>query len=109
MRDDDRPTLVTLVPDGYQTEYVGRLSDGRQFVLTWPFIMGRPAGGPTDFTAVYLFDSAGRFLDAQIQPLPVDLPSTGLQPFLDSRLAELGEVVGQRGTRELPSVLRAVG
>lgn len=74
---------------------MGRLPGGRQFLLTWPFGWAADSGR-RDFTALYLFDRAGVFLDAQIELLPADLRCGQLQPFLDARLAELGEVSFER-------------
>ncbi|MFB9320382.1 hypothetical protein [Cryptosporangium minutisporangium] len=92
---DGRPSLVAIQHDDYKAEYVGRLPDGRQFFLTWPFAAGT-GGGSRDFIALYLFDRAGRLLDAQIEELPANLSDQQFQARLDARLATLGDVVFER-------------
>src|SRR5262245_15602997 len=64
--DDDRPELIAIDHDDYAAEYVGRTEDGRQFILTTPF---EPAvkGPGAEFLALYLFDDAGKLLEAKIE------------------------------------------
>jgi hypothetical protein len=62
----DPPDLVAIDHDDYHAEHVGRTADGRQFFLTTPF---EPAIGGSDgneFVALYLFDAAGKLLEAKI-------------------------------------------
>lgn len=58
------PVTVALDPDEYHAEYVGHTVDGRQFFLTTPF---EPRG--REFIALYLFNSAGKLLEARIEDL----------------------------------------
>ena len=39
---DKPPTLIAINHDDYHAEHVGRMSDGRQFFLTMPFVMLKP-------------------------------------------------------------------
>jgi hypothetical protein len=65
------PILVAIDHDDYHAEHVGRTSDGRQFFLTTPFepasAVGADDGG--EFVALYLFDAAGKLLEAKIDAL----------------------------------------
>ena len=65
------PKTVTLRPDDYHAEYVGRTDDGRGFFLTAPFIPAEPVGSDTgrEFLALYTFDKSGQFLNAMIDDL----------------------------------------
>ncbi|MFI9813902.1 hypothetical protein [Saccharothrix variisporea] len=88
------PDLVAIDHDDYHAEHVGRTADGRQFFLTTPF---EPAGDDdpgNEFVALFLFDAAGRFLEARIDELG---PRATMDDALrreryDARLRELGEV-----------------
>jgi hypothetical protein len=65
------PDLVAINHDDYHAEHVGRTADGRQFFLTNPFepasAVGASDGG--EFVALYLFDAAGKLLEATIDEL----------------------------------------
>jgi len=65
------PKTVTLRPDDYHAEYVGRLDDGRQFFLTMAFVPADTRGSATgrEFLALYLFNKAGRLVSATIDDL----------------------------------------
>jgi hypothetical protein len=58
------PENIALDPDEYHAEFVGHTTDGRQFFLTTPF---EPDG--REFIALYLFDSAGKLIEARIEDL----------------------------------------
>jgi hypothetical protein len=61
------PSLIAIDHDDYHAEHIGRTADGRQFFLTTPFepAIGGKAG--CEFVALFLFDSAGKFLEAKIE------------------------------------------
>lgn len=62
--------LIRINHDDYLAQHIGKLSDGRQFFLTEPFI---PAGDTPgrEFLALFLFDSTGQFQEARIEDLGV--------------------------------------
>jgi hypothetical protein len=63
------PALVSLDPDDYQARHAGHLPDGRQFFLTNPFVPAIQGSPGREFVALYLFDSAGKLLEARIVDL----------------------------------------
>ncbi len=63
------PKKVALNNDDYAARYVGRLTDGRQFLLTTPFVPASGANRGREFLALYLFDKDGALVDAQIEDL----------------------------------------
>src|SRR5687767_1929537 len=86
-----RPTVVTLIPDGFTSKHVGHTADGRQFFLTNPF-------DRSDYVAVYLFNACGRLLEARIDDMG-PRETLDLDAFwerYDARLAELGDVTFDR-------------
>ena len=95
--DDGPPDLIAIDHDDYAAQYIGRTADGRQFILTTPF---EPAmNGPgAEFLALYLFDDAGKLLEAKIENLgPRATMDEGRRVrLLDQWLAELGDVSYER-------------
>jgi predicted DNA-binding WGR domain protein len=87
------PRFVRINHDDDQAKYVGKLADGDQFFLTFPFI---PGGGPRpggDFIALYRFDEFGLLKDAQVyseseQGLKTQ---TAVEEFVASLLQGLGK------------------
>lgn len=63
----DSPTRIAIDHDDYHAEHVGRTADGRQFFLTYPFEPARNGSPGDEFNALYLFDSTGEFISAQIE------------------------------------------
>lgn len=60
------PRLVRINHDDYKARYVGKLKDGSQFFLTFPFeprLEGRKGG---NYIALYRFDEYGALLEAEI-------------------------------------------
>lgn len=88
------PKTVHLRRDDYHAEYVGRLSDGRQFFLTTPFIPADKVGSATgrEFIALYVFDKAGRLVSATIDDLGprVTMDKEARETRRDALLASLG-------------------
>ncbi len=87
------PERIALDPDDDCAEYVGHTADGRQFFLTTPF---EPGG--REFIALYLFDSAGRLIEARIEDLGprATLDREGRRALRDEWLRELGSVERDR-------------
>ncbi len=61
--------LVTITPDEYHAENVGRTLDGRQFFLTTPFVAASREESGREFAALYIFDAAGALVSSQIEDL----------------------------------------
>jgi hypothetical protein len=89
----NRPELVAIDRDDHAAQYVGRTADGRQFILTTPF---EPAiSGPgAEHLALYLFDDAGKLLDARIENLGprAAMDEKRREQLRDQWLAELGDL-----------------
>jgi hypothetical protein len=88
------PALIAINHDDYYAEHVGRTADGRQFFLTTPFepAIGGRAG--SEFVARYLFDPAGRLLEARIDDFGprATLDDELRRKLYEQRLEELGAV-----------------
>jgi hypothetical protein len=95
---DGPPTLIAINHDDYKAEHVGRLSDGRQFFLTRPFVP--PVGGraSNEFVALFLFDAAGKLVEAKIDELGPrsTMDQEKARVAYDQRLRDLGEVSFER-------------
>jgi hypothetical protein len=91
---DAPPALIAINHDDYYAEHVGRTADGRQFFLTTPFepAIGGRAG--SEFVALYLFDQAGRLLEARIDDFGprATLDDERCRTLYEQRLQELGNV-----------------
>ena len=96
----DPPRLVAIDHDDYHAEHVGRTSDGRQFFLTTPFepasAVGANDGG--EFVALYVFDTAGKLLEARIDAFGprATVNEESVRRVYQQRLQELGEVSYER-------------
>jgi hypothetical protein len=94
---DGRPELIAIEHDGYAAKYVGRTEGGRQFILTTPF---EPAmkGPGAEFLALYLFDDAGKLIEAKIENLGprATMDEDRRAQLRDQWLKELGDVSYER-------------
>ena len=94
------PKIVALDHDEYSAKYVGRTADGRQFFLTTPFVPAKGADGidGREFLALYLFDEAGRLVDASIDDLGcrADMDESARVERRDELLASLGDLIAGR-------------
>lgn len=88
------PRQIAINHDDYHARHIGRLPDGRQFLLTTPFVPARNADPGREFIALYLFDKRGGFLEALIDDLGPrnSSPSEDVNVIYERRLAELGPV-----------------
>ncbi|WP_309114289.1 hypothetical protein [Saccharothrix sp.] len=88
------PDLVAIDHDDYHAEHVGRTADGRQFFLTTPFEPATADDPGNEFVALFLFDAAGRLLEARIDELGprATLDAKHRRDRYEARLRELGEV-----------------
>ena len=92
------PDIVAINNDDYDAKYVGRTSDGRQFILTTPFEPATAGRTGSEFVALYLFDAKGKLLEAKIEDFG---PRTSLdhkkrRELRDRWLRELGDVIYDR-------------
>jgi hypothetical protein len=85
------PDTISISRDDYLAEHVGRTPDGRQFFLTLPF---DPSDRGEQFVALYLFDAAGRLLQAEVDALgaigSVDAATATRRAACEARLRPLG-------------------
>jgi hypothetical protein len=103
------PQLIAIDRDDYAAQYIGRTSDGRQFVLTTPFVPAMNGPG-AEFLALYMFDDAGKLLDAKIEHLGprATMDEDHRVKLRDQWLAELGDVSYER-VEVAPFSLRRFG
>ncbi|MFD0599633.1 hypothetical protein ACFQZ4_51000 [Catellatospora coxensis] len=89
------PKIIAIDRDDHHAEHVGRTSDGRQFLLTTPFVPG-PEGN--EFVALYLFDAAGALLEAHVDEFGSRdaMDELARRRVYEARLAGLGEVSFER-------------
>jgi hypothetical protein len=94
------PDLIAINRDDYHGKHVGRTADGRQFFLTIPFVPASTPGanGGNEFVALYLFDEAGKLLDAIIDEFGprATLNEEQRRRMYEQRLQELGDVTFER-------------
>lgn len=91
---DGIPAAFPINHDDYHAKHIGRTADGRQFLLTTPFVpaIGSETGG--EYIALFTFDSSGKLIDATIDelgPRPM-LDSEAASTLYEERLASLGNV-----------------
>lgn len=92
------PERIAINHDDDHAEHVGRTADGRQFFLTAPFEPQMDGRAGNEFVALYLFDAAGKLLEARIDEFgPRDtLDKAQHKAVYQQRLEELGDVTFQR-------------
>jgi hypothetical protein len=97
---ENPPDLIAIDHDDYHAEHVGRTADGRQFFLTTPFVPASAVGADegNEFVALYLFDEAGKLLDAVIDEFGprATLNKESRRRTYEQRLQELGDVTFER-------------
>ena len=95
---DGPPSRIAINQDDYHAEHIGRTADGRQFFLTTPFepAVGGKAG--CEFVALFLFDNAGKFLDAKIESFGprASVDDAKRREVYEGWLKELGDVTFER-------------
>lgn len=89
-----KPELIAIEHDDYHAKHVGCLPDGRQFLLTSPFVPATGGSAGREFVALFLFDERGRFLEARIDDLGAraELDAQYASRVYEQRVGELGEV-----------------
>jgi len=92
------PERVAINHDDYHANHIGTVSDGRQFFLTTPFEPASSSNPGCEYAALFMFDSAGEFLDAKIESFGAraEIDRDHAQAVYDGLLASLGEVTFQR-------------
>jgi hypothetical protein len=95
---DGPPSSIAIEHDDYHAQHVGRTSDDRQFFLTTPFEPAIGGREGSEFVALYLFDKAGKLLEAKIDNFGprAKLDDTKRRALYNQRLEELGDVTFQR-------------
>lgn len=88
------PRRIAINHDDYHARYVGRLTDGRQFFVTQPFVAATDEHPGCEYLAVYVFAADGRLLEARIDDLGprATLDQGAAAEILGRRLQELGEI-----------------
>ena len=88
------PDTFPINHDDYHAKHIGRTADGRQFFLTTPFDPALGGKRGCEFIALFMFDSSGAFLDAQIDNLGprASLGKDAASKLYAERLASLGDV-----------------
>ncbi len=84
------PKLIAIDYDGYHADLVGKTSDGRQFFITTPFEALQPGN---EFVALFLFDPAGKFLEAFIDEFGprATMDHDARDAMIQQRVDQLGE------------------
>jgi len=95
---DGPPKIIAINHDDYHAEHVGRTADGRQFFLTTPFEPARGGRAGSEFVAMYLFDAAGKLLEARIDDFGprASVDDGKRRQVYEQRLRELGDVTFER-------------
>src|SRR5207248_1676058 len=94
---DGPPELIALEPDDYHAKHVGRTADGRQFFITTHVDEKCQIHGHA-FVAVYLFNAAGKLLEANIDDMGERgaLQGNAWGDMVEQRFGELGWTLRQR-------------
>ncbi len=61
------PTKIHLIPDVWHIKRVGRLADGRLFVLDWQLAFSK--GATEDYLCTYVFDTDGKLVSHLIESI----------------------------------------
>ena len=93
-----KPNIIAIEHDDYHAEHVGRIKDGRQFFLTTPFEPALGAKQGSEFVALYLFDVAGKLLEAKIDNFGprATMNENERRKLCERRLQELGDFTFER-------------
>lgn len=85
------PEKIRLIPDEWHIKRVGRLRDGRQFLVDTQLAPRRQKS--RDYACSFLFDADGQLLSNDIEFIGErgDYPSERVAEILDTHLAALGD------------------
>ncbi len=88
------PNLIAIDHDDHYAEHVGHAADGRQFFLTTPFLPKDQGDDGQEFVALFIFDAAGGFLNAEIDArgTRAELDRQRREGIYQSRLDDLGTI-----------------
>jgi hypothetical protein len=88
------PKTFPINHDDYHAKHIGRTADGRQFLLTNPFVAEHPGNPGCEYIALYTFDAKGKLLEATIDSLGPRklLDEAAASKLYGERLASLGQV-----------------
>lgn len=76
MKPSNIPARIPIAHDDHHASHIGRLADGRQFLVTTPFVPALDSDPGREFIAVYLFDAVGALLEARIDDVGRARPRT---------------------------------
>jgi len=98
LMESGKPSIIAIEHDDYHAQHVGRVKDGRQFFLTTPFEPAHGANHGGEFVALYLFDAAGKMLEAKIDNFGprATMNEDHRRKLCEQRLQELGELTLER-------------
>ena len=85
MSEPSFPHSIAIDPDDFHASGVGHAADGRQVLITRPFVPARGADAGREFLAIYLFDTAGALSEARITDLG---PRSELDPIRARQVVE---------------------
>lgn len=88
------PKLIAIDHDDYHAEHIGKTPNGNQFFLTTPFEPAASNKNGSEYVALFLFDSKGKFLEAKIDDFGPrgSFEDEERRKLYLKRLADLGEV-----------------
>lgn len=86
------PDRIAIDPDHYHAKHVGWTTDARQFFLTTPFVPKNGGSPGREFVALYVFNTDGKLLSAEIDDLGPreEVDTSRVQSLIKQRLASLG-------------------
>jgi hypothetical protein len=86
------PKLIAIDPDDHYADRVGHTRDGLQVFVTTPFIPSHGNEAGREFLAAFIFDGAGKLLEALIDDLGprATVDSDDARRLLEKRMSELG-------------------
>ena len=92
------PDRIAIDPDDYHAKHVGWTSDARQFFLTTPFIPKMGASSGREFVALYVFNTDGQLLSAEIDDLGTReaVDASRVEALISQRVASLGSTSAGR-------------
>lgn len=87
------PRFVRINHDDYHARYVGRLANGDQFFLTFPFVPRDDSQPGGNYIALYLFDEFGLLKEARVHDEREQglATRTDVDNFVASLLSSLGK------------------